>query len=107
MPAAQRKAVSINLIHEKRLKTVGVRVPETLKDTLYQRAASRRMNFSQHMIDLAVRDLRGQVKVRSTLSNAARELVRVAELAQAGIDSNEQKIWALQKVTDFQAAILA
>jgi len=91
---------------EKRLSRIGLRCPETLKTTLDRRAAARGVTLSQHVLDLAIADLRSQQESGRTLSNAATELLRVLELARQGIDSDQQRLAVLRTVTRFQLAVL-
>ena len=95
-----------DMLHEKRQARIAVRCPETLKTHLDRRAHSRELTLSKHLLDLAVRDLEGQAKLRQTLSDLAGDLVRAAELARDGIESDHQRVWILQRLTRFQAALL-
>ena len=95
-----------DMLHEKRLERIAVRCPETLKVHLDRRARCRELTLSKHLLDLAVRDLEGQAKQRRTLFDLAGDLVRAAELARVGIESDHQRVWILQRLTKFQTAVL-
>jgi len=94
------------LLREKRLQRIAVRCPETLKGHLDRRATSRDLTLSKHLLDLAVKDLDRQQKLCRTLSDHAAELIRAAELARAGIETDAQRLWVLKRVAAFQLVLL-
>jgi hypothetical protein len=94
------------LLREKRLTRIGLRCPETLKSHLDRRAAARETTLSKHLLDLAVADLEKQRKSGRTLFDSAADMIRAAELARSGIESDAQRLRVLKRLTAFQMALL-
>ena len=82
-----------------------IRFRESLKEQVDRRARARKLTFSAHVIDLVMRDLERKEKSGMTLSDTARELKRALELAEAGVERDEQRKWIQQRVNRFSSSL--